>query len=116
MESCFVDLHLRISLALLVVNVVQPLEHWKLVIASSVLALEEGLASCLLVALGNENFCLTVHTTTWYYFVENTVEHHESNHQLGTKTLIWWVLIHYLNNHDLHPASLVAKLVRVTVI
>lgn len=88
MESCFVDLRLRISLALLVVNVVQPLEHWKPAIASSVLALEEGLASCLLVALGNENSCLTVRTITWYYFVEDTVEHHESSHQLGTKTLI----------------------------
>ena len=59
-------MHLRliVSLALVVVDVVQSLGHWKLVIVSSVLALEEGLASCLLVELGNENFCLTVGTIT----------------------------------------------------
>lgn len=56
--------HLIISLALLVVNAVQPLEHCKHVTPSSVLALEEGLASCLLVELGNENSCLTVSTIT----------------------------------------------------
>ena len=42
------------------------------------------------------------------------MEHHESDHQLGTKTLMGWVFIHYLNYHDLLPAGLEAKLVRVT--
>ena len=71
MESCCVHLRLIVSLALVVVDVVQSLGHWKLVIVSSVLALEEGLASCLLVELGNENSCLTVGTITWYYLVVN---------------------------------------------
>ena len=62
MESCCVHLRLIISLALLVVDAVQPLEHWKHVTPSSALALEEGLASYLLVELGNENSCLTVST------------------------------------------------------
>lgn len=62
MESCCVCLRLIISLALLVVDTVQPLEHWKRVTPSSVLALEEALASYLLVELGNENSCLTVST------------------------------------------------------
>lgn len=89
MESCCVRLRLRliISLDLPVVSVVQPLEHWQLVTPSSALASEEGLVSYLLVELGNENSCLTVSTKTWYYnLVVNTVEHHEANHQLGTKT------------------------------
>ena len=48
----------------------------------SVLALEEGLASYLLVELGNENSCLTVRTITWYYLVVYTVEYHDTTLQL----------------------------------
>ena len=55
---------LIISLDLLVISVVQALEHWKLVTPSSVLVWEEGLASCWLVELGNENSCLTVDIIT----------------------------------------------------
>ena len=95
MESCCACLRLKISLALLVVSVVHPLEHWKLVTPSSVLALEEGQVSYLLVELGNENSCLTISTITWHYLVTFTVEHHEADHQLGTKTPIRWVLVLY---------------------
>lgn len=86
MESCCVSLHLKVSLGLLVASVVQPLEHCKLATPSSVLALEEGLASYLLVELGNENSCLTINGMTWCYLVVFTVEDNEANHQLGTKT------------------------------
>ena len=64
MESCCVRLLLIISLDLRVVSDVQALGHWKLVTPSSVLVLEEGLASCLLVELGNGNSCLTVRIIT----------------------------------------------------
>ena len=86
MEPCCVSLKLKISLGLLVASVVQPLERCKLATPSSVLALEEGLASYLLVELGNENFCLTINRMTWCYLVVCTVEHDEANNQLGTKT------------------------------
>lgn len=105
MESCCVRLRLIISLDFPVVSVVQPLEHWQLVTPSSALALEEGLASYLLVELGNENSCLTVSTKTWYYTLVviqwNTMK---PTSNLEPKHTLRWVLVMY------SPAGLVELL------